>query len=129
MNSSLFGSRGSYDYSGNYYPSSSYPYGHSGAYAAYPNPYPQHTYPQCTYSYGNAHPSYERPSLPSYAYSYPMPAPAQPPVQPPTLVYPNTLTYGWGEPRIIIPDRGLETILIAILILVALDLLFVRPRR
>ncbi|MEM5818148.1 MAG: hypothetical protein AAGU16_09835, partial [Desulfitobacterium hafniense] len=79
MNSSLFGARGSYDYSGNYYPSSPYPYGHPGAYAAYPNPYPQYTYPQYTYPYGNAHLSYRRPSLPSYYYPYPLITPAQPP--------------------------------------------------
>lgn len=127
MNSSLFGARGSYDYSGNCYLSSPYPYGHQGVYATYSNAYPQYTYPQYTYPYGHAHPAYEHHSLPSYP--YPLITPAQPPVQPPALVYPNTLTYGWGEPRIIIPDRGLETILIAILILVALDLLFVRPRR
>ena len=37
--------------------------------------------------------------------------------------------YGWQRPEIIIPARGLESVLIAILLLVALDILFVRSRR
>ncbi|MGE4271651.1 MAG: hypothetical protein AB7E31_02085 [Desulfitobacterium sp.] len=42
---------------------------------------------------------------------------------------PQSLTYLWREPELMIPSQGLETILIAILILIALDMLFVRPRR
>ncbi|AFM01173.1 MULTISPECIES: hypothetical protein [Desulfitobacterium] len=118
MNSTLFGSRESYEYPRNYYPNPPYPYGYSGGYPAYYSP---HLHRPCPYS--NPTLFHGQPHLPSYP--YPMISPAQPPA----FAYPNTLTYGWGEPRIIIPNRGLETILIAILILVALDLIFVRPRR
>jgi hypothetical protein len=46
--------------------------------------------------------------------------------------YPNSWpsfssSYSWGSPQVLLPSRGLESVLIAILVLVVLDLIFVRP--
>lgn len=39
----------------------------------------------------------------------------------------NISSYGLGKPEIFLPSQGLESVLIAILILVVLDMVFVRP--
>lgn len=45
----------------------------------------------------------------------------------PQIYPPNLMTYSWGRPEITLPSKGLESILVAILILVVLDIVFVRP--
>lgn len=132
MNSCLFGSRDSFEQSSYYYTPYSYPYPNNApaSYFRVNTPYsngfyqyPTSQHPQlpCPYPYGNSNLSYSLSSVPSYPNtitSYPS-----------TLPYAHNLSYNWGKPEVIIPSQGLETILIAILILVALDLLFVRSRR
>lgn len=155
MNSCLFGSRDVYERSSYYYglkpqqntfqnnpypctnphtahTNSNYfsftPYGKG--YYQYPTSqhhYPQYPTPQrrqlqSSYPYGNSNLSYGLSTLPSY------PSLVTVPSQPLTLPYHNNYS-SWEKPVVIIPSRGLETLLIAILILVALDMLFVRSRR
>lgn len=45
----------------------------------------------------------------------------------PQIYSPNLMTYSWGRPEITLPSKGLESILVAILVLVVLDIVFVRP--
>lgn len=40
---------------------------------------------------------------------------------------PNLVNYAWGKPEITLPSKGIESVLVAILILVVLDIVFVRP--
>lgn len=102
------------------------------SYSYYPNNYPAPS---------NVAPSYLTPNLnPSYRTSYAYPQCTQYPnasLSPIYLQSPytsqiqnpiqNFTSYSWGKPEILLPSKGLESVLIAILILVVLDMVFVRP--
>lgn len=78
------------------------------------NPYyrPSYAYPQYSqYSNVSRYPVYPQ---------SPTTRPYQNPIQ-------NHASYNWGTPEIILPSQGLESVLIAILILVVLDMIIVRP--
>lgn len=119
----IFGPRGpSYSYSSNNYLAPSHV---TPSYVA-----PSYGTP----SYGNLtfNPNYRS----SYAYPQYSPYPNASlypsyPQSPNTCAFPNPLnnftSYSWGTPEILLPSHGLESILIGILILVVLDMVFVRP--
>ena len=101
MSTGLFGPRGpSYPY---------YPNRYSSPLSPYPNPYTSQTH--CAYPNG-----YLSPINPQYPY----PGQLQGSV--------NALdSYNWSNPRVVFPPKNIESILIAILILVVLDQVFIRP--
>ncbi|AGA69803.1 hypothetical protein Desdi_2379 [Desulfitobacterium dichloroeliminans LMG P-21439] len=133
MNSCLFNYRNSYEpypyYSHQNYGYTGYTYLPSQTQISYPSyPYRNSDYPtrpQLSYSYPqqmttpSTNSQFLVPSQPHdpYPYSYEK------------YNSPQNLTYLWREPEPMIPSQGLETLLIAILVLTALDMLFVRPRR
>lgn len=116
----IFGSTGaSYPSGSAYYPhgnSSLIPFNrHANSYPQYPsyspNPQPQQSlYPQKPQNY--YYPNYvSNNNLTQYQSSWPS----------------YSSSYSWGSPQVFLPSRGLESILIAILVLVVLDLIFIRP--
>jgi hypothetical protein len=143
VRSGLFGPRGP-----SYYPeyySNNHPniYPKYGDQSNYPNAYnynlaPSYNYSTASYNYPTASGSpnfYSYQRLPNgYSNAYPSqnyalyPYSRQSPDSFQNLASYN-LGYGgnWGKIGIILPSKGLEVILIAILILVALDMIFIRP--
>lgn len=115
----IFGPRGpSYSYFPNNYLDSS-----NAALPSYVTP--SYAFPTMTPPYRS---SYAYPQYSQYHNTSPYPLSPQSPNTRP-LQYPsqNSTSYSWGTPSIFLPSRGLESVLIAILILVVLDMLIVRP--
>ena len=104
MSTGLFGPRGpSYPYS----PYPRYPTHYSRPVSPYSYPYPNQTHLAYPNVYHNSN---------NLQYLYP----GQ--LQDPTLN-----SYSWNQPRVFLLPKNLETILIAILILVVLDQIYIRP--
>ncbi len=103
MSTGIFGPRGpSYSYN-------TYNYANTSYFNSSVSPYHKSAQYPAKYSKESLYPSY-----------------SQFPYQP-QIYTPNLMTYSWGKPEITLPSKGLESILVAILVLVVLDLVFVRP--
>lgn len=108
MSSGIFGPRG---------PSYSY-YTNNYATASYINPR-VNPYHKSSHNYSN---------YVNYANGYPYPNYSQYPYTSQLQIsIPNLTPYSWGKSEVTLPSKGLESILVAILTLVVLDLVFVRP--